>query len=106
MIIRNFAGKDVIALELLGDGARVADDLSGAFLGGFLGFGIAIHEVNAVFEGRGGNVVEKSGESLFFVVSEAPDDKSNADTVFEGVMEVGVGIEAGVVESAHDADAA
>lgn len=81
VIVGNFAGEDAVAFELAHDGARIADDLASAFFGGFLGLGVAIHEVDTMFESWVSNAVEKGSESLFFVVGETPDDEGDTDTV-------------------------
>ncbi len=51
MIIGDFAGEDAVFLELLHDDAGVADDLLGAVFGRFLSLGVAVHEINRMFEG-------------------------------------------------------
>lgn len=72
--IGNFASEDAVFFQLAHNAAGVADDFASAFFDGFLFFAIAVHNVNAVFEGGGGNIVEEGGESGFFVMSKAPSE--------------------------------
>lgn len=44
---------------------------------------VPIHEIYAMFEGGSGNVVKETGESLFLVVGEVPDDEGDADGVVQ-----------------------
>lgn len=74
VVIGDFAGEDAVFFEKFHDGARIADDLSSAFLGRFLGFGIAIHKINTMLEGWRSDIVEEASEGLFFIMSKMPDD--------------------------------
>lgn len=102
--VGDFASEDAIALELAHNGARIANDLAGAIFGGFLGLGIAVEEVNGMFEGGGGDIVEKGGKSLAFVVSEAPSDKGDTDAVIKDGMFVSGAVDAALIETAARGD--
>lgn len=101
MKIGDLGDEDTVALELAGDDARVADDFCGVFFERLLALGIAIHVVDNVFESGRGNIMEKSSESLDFVVSEVPDDEGDADAVLEDGVETGEIIESIVVDIDH-----
>ncbi len=104
-VIGDFAGEDAVFFELAGDRFGIADDLSGAFFDGLLGFGVAVHVVDAVLESGGGDVVEESGEGLLLVAGEIPDDESNADAVRENGVEVLEVVNATIIYAVDHADA-
>ncbi len=58
-----------------------------------------------MFEGGVSDVVEESGKSLFLVVGEAPDDKSNTDAVSEDSIGMFVAIETTIFDTAGHTDA-
>lgn len=101
MIIGDFAGEDAIFFELFIDGFGITDDFTSVFFDGLLGFGIAAHVVDAVLESGRGDIVEKTGESLFFVASETPDDEGDADAMLENGAEMGEIIEGAIVHADH-----
>lgn len=104
MIIGDFARKDAVFFELFHDGAGVADDLLGAFFGGFLDFVVTVHEVDTMFEGGGGDIVEETGESLFLVVGEMPNNEGDTDAVVENGGFVFVLVEVAVADTAGTID--
>lgn len=61
LVVRDFAGEDAVFFELAHDDAGVTDDLGGALFDGFLAFRVAVHVINDVFEGGGGDVMEETG---------------------------------------------
>ncbi len=101
MIIGDFARENAVFLELLHEDARVADDLLGLRFERFLLLGIAVHVVNTMLEGRGGDVMEETGEGLFLVAGEFPYDEGDTDAVLEDVVEAGKLIEGIVVDIDH-----
>ena len=58
-----------------------------------------------MFKGGRGDIVEKAGEGLFFVVGKTPDDEGDADAVGEDGIEVLEIVETIIVHRGH-ADAA
>lgn len=88
MVVGDFADKNVIAFEVFGNDVRAANDFAGAGFNGLLAFGVAIHVVDAVLERGGSYVVKETGEGLFLVVGEMPDDESDTDAVCEDVVEI------------------
>ena len=105
MVIRDFAGENAVFFEVFHNGARITDDGGGALFGRFLSFGVTVHEIDTVFEGRGGDVVEEAGEGLLLVVGEMPDDEGDTYAVLEDGEEVFVSEKGAVVETASHADA-
>lgn len=101
MVVGNFARKDLVAFEKTHNGFGVADDLTGISFGRFLGLRVAIHIVDGVFKGGGCNIMVKSGESLFLIVGEFPDDESDANTVGEDRIKIREFIEIAVIHSGH-----
>lgn len=101
MVIGDFAGEDAVLFELLVDGFGIANNLVGVFFDGFLGFGVAVHVVDSVFERGRGNVVEEPGEGLFFVVSEAPNNQGDANAVLEDGAKVGEVVEGAIIHADH-----
>ncbi len=71
-----------------------------------MSFGISVDEIKYVLEGGISNVMEKSGKSLFLVVGEAPDDKSDTDAVGEDSIRMFKTIEAAIFDAVDHADAA
>lgn len=104
-VVGDFTRKDTVFFELAGDGFGFADDFAGVFLDGFLGFGITVHVVDSVFEGGRGNVMEETGEGLFFVLGEAPDDEGDTDTVLKNGVEVLELEDTAVIDAVYHADA-
>ena len=104
MVIGNFASKDFVAFKLAHDGAGVTNDLTSAFFGRFLFFGIAVHEINSMFKSRGGDVVEKSSKSLFFVVRKTPDDEGHTDAVGEDGIIIREVVEVAVLDTINHAN--
>ncbi len=88
MVVGNFADKNVITFEIFGNDVRAANDFASAGFNGLLAFGVAIHVVDAVLECGGSYVVKETGEGLFLVVGEMPDDESDTDAVCEDVVEI------------------
>lgn len=82
-VVGNFAGENAVFLKLASDDTRIADDFAGTRFNRFLVFGVAIEVIDGVLKARASDVMEEAGESLDFVVSEVPDDESNADAVGE-----------------------
>lgn len=101
MVVGDFAGKDVVTAELAHNDAGIADDFAGAAFNGFLVFGVAVEEVNGVFETGGGDVVEEAGEGLFTVVGKMPDDEGDAEAVGENGVIILEFVEMGVVQADH-----
>ncbi len=106
MIVGNFTRENTVFFEEFHDGARIADDLLGALFGRFLGFGIAVHEVDTMFEGRRSDIMKKAGEGLFLIMSEMPDDERDANAVIKHGGFVLVLIKVSVAETAGGADVA
>lgn len=101
MIVGDFAGKDAVLFELFVDGFGIANDFAGVLFDRFLGFGVAIHVIDGVFEGGRGNVVEEASEGLFFVMGKLPNNEGDTNTVCKNGIEVGKIIEATIVEANH-----
>lgn len=72
-IIRDFTGHDFVAFELATNSPGITNDLGSAVFDRFLSFGVVVHNVDAMFEGGRSDVMKEAGESLLFVVSEAPE---------------------------------
>lgn len=106
MIVGNLAGEDAITLELAHDGTRITDNFAGTLFGRFLGLGIAVHEVDTMFEGRVGNIMEEAGEGLLFVVGEAPDNESDADAVSEDGISMFEAVKAAILDAINHTNAA
>ena len=106
MVVGNFADKNVITFEIFGNDVRAANDFASAGFNGLLAFGVAIHVVDAVLECGGSYVVKETGEGLFLVVGEAPDDKSDTDAVGEDSIRMFKTIEAAIFDAVDHADAA
>ena len=104
-VIGDFAGEDAVFFELAGDGFGITDDLGCAFFDRFLGFGVAVHIVNAMLEGGSGDVVEEGCEGLLFIAGEVPDDESDADAVRENGVEVLEVVNATIIDAVDHADA-
>lgn len=58
----------------MSDGARIADDFASTGFDGFLVLGITVKVINCVFETWASDIMEKTRESLDFVMSEVPDN--------------------------------
>lgn len=101
VVVRDFAGEDTVFFELFIDSFGIANNLAGVFFDGLLGFGVAVHIVDSVFEGGGGDVVEEAGEGLFFIVSEAPDNQGDTDAVLEDGAEMGEIVEGAIIHADH-----
>lgn len=101
VIIGNFAGEDAVFFELTHNGTRIANDLASAIFERFLSLSVAIHKIDAMLKSRRGNIVEKTGEGLFFVVGEFPDNERYANTVLEDGIVSREAIESGVINANH-----
>lgn len=101
MIIGNFARENIVTFELLHDDAGVTNGLFGLGFDRFLVFGITVHIVDTMFEGRRGNIVKEASESLAFILRKMPDNESDANAVTEDVVKAGELEEAIVIDTDH-----
>lgn len=83
------------------DDAGITDDFAGASLNGFLVFGIAVEIIDGVFEAGAGDIVEKTGESLDFIMSEIPNDEGDTDAVGKDGIEILEIIDGAIIHGGH-----
>lgn len=104
--IGNFASENAVFFQLAHDRAGVADDFAGTAFDRFLFFAITIHDIDAMFERWGSDVMEEGGKGGFLVMGEAPSEESDTDTMSEDGLEILEGVETGVIPTTGHADAA
>lgn len=101
LVIGDFAREDAVFFELASDDAGIADDFAGASLDGFLVFGIAVEIINGMFEAGARDIVEETGKSLDFIMSEVPDDEGDADAMSEDGAEILEIIDGAIIHGGH-----
>ncbi len=101
LVIGDFARQNAVFFELASDDAGIADDFAGASLDGFLVFGIAVEIINGMFEAGAGDIVEETGKSLDFIMSEVPDDEGDADAMSEDGAEILEIIDGAIIHGGH-----
>lgn len=101
LVIGDFARQNAVFFELASDDAGIADDFAGASLDGFLVFGIAVEIINGMFEAGARDIVEETGKSLDFIMSEVPDDEGDADAMSEDGAEILEIIDGAIIHGGH-----
>lgn len=101
LVIGDFARQDAVFFELASDDAGIADDFAGASLNGFLMFGIAVEIINGMFEAGAGDIVEETGKSLDFIMSEVPDDEGDTNAMGKDGVEILEIIDGAIIHGGH-----
>lgn len=83
------------------DDAGIADDFAGASLNGLLVLGIAVEIIDGMFEAGARDIVEETGKSLDFIMSEIPNDEGDADAMSEDGAEILEIIDGAIIHGGH-----